>query len=77
MATMRAVQVSRPGGALELVEREVPEPATGEVRVKIEACGICHSDSYTKDGLWPGIRYPRVPGAATGSPATPRPSSPA
>src|ERR1700729_4187816 len=62
MAKMRAVQVSRPGAPLEIVEREIPEPGTGFVRVKVQACGICHSDSVTKDGLFPGIQYPRVPG---------------
>ncbi len=59
---MRAVQVPRPGGPLELVEREIPEPGPGSVRVKVQACGICHSDSYTKGGLFPGMQYPRVPG---------------
>src|SRR3989442_1838688 len=59
---MRAVQVPRAGGPLELVEREIPEPKPGWVRVKVEACGICHSDVLVKDGLWPGIQYPRVPG---------------
>ena len=62
MATMRAVQVARPGGPLELVERNVPEPAAGTVRVKVQACGVCHSDSVTKEGLFPNITYPRVPG---------------
>ncbi|MFZ0928820.1 MAG: alcohol dehydrogenase [Syntrophobacteraceae bacterium] len=62
MATMRVVQVTKPGGALELVEREIPEPGAGSVRVKVQACGICHSDSLTKEGIWPGIGYPRVPG---------------
>jgi alcohol dehydrogenase len=62
MPKMRAVQVPRPGGPLEIVEREIPEPGTGFVRVKVHACGICHSDSVTKDGLFPGIQYPRVPG---------------
>jgi D-arabinose 1-dehydrogenase-like Zn-dependent alcohol dehydrogenase len=62
MAKMRAVQVSQPKGPLELVERDLPEPLPGEVRIRVEACGICHSDSYTKDGLYPGIQYPRVPG---------------
>jgi D-arabinose 1-dehydrogenase-like Zn-dependent alcohol dehydrogenase len=46
----------------ETVEREIPEPVPGSVRIKVQACGICHSDSYTKDGLMPGIQYPRVPG---------------
>ncbi|MGA2715496.1 MAG: alcohol dehydrogenase [Bryobacteraceae bacterium] len=59
---MRAVQVSRPGGPFEIVERPIPEPGTGMVRVKIQACGVCHSDSYTKEGLFPGMQYPRVPG---------------
>jgi len=62
MAMMRAVQVSQPKGAFELVERDVPEPVEGSVRVKVEACGVCHSDSVTKDGILPGIQYPRVPG---------------
>ena len=62
MPTMRAVQVSRPGGPLELVERPVPDPGPGSVRIRVEACGICHSDALTKDGHWPGIEYPRVPG---------------
>jgi D-arabinose 1-dehydrogenase-like Zn-dependent alcohol dehydrogenase len=62
MSKMRVVQVVRPSGALELVERDIPEPSAGQVRVKVEACGICHSDSMTKEGLWPGIQYPRVPG---------------
>jgi D-arabinose 1-dehydrogenase-like Zn-dependent alcohol dehydrogenase len=62
MANMRAVQVSRPGGPLELVERPIPEPGPGSVRIKVQSCGICHSDVMTKDGQWPGIIYPRVPG---------------
>ena len=59
---MRAVQVSQPGGPLELVEREVPQPGPRQVRVKVQACGLCHSDALTKEGHWPGIAYPRVPG---------------
>jgi alcohol dehydrogenase len=59
---MRAVQISRPGGPLEIVERDIPEPGQGYVRIKVQACGICHSDTVTKDGLFPGIQYPRVPG---------------
>jgi len=59
---MRAVQVPRPGGPFEIVERDIPEPPGGSVRIKVQACGICHSDQVTKDGLFPGIRYPRVPG---------------
>ncbi|MGO9463880.1 MAG: alcohol dehydrogenase [Isosphaeraceae bacterium] len=62
MATMRAVQVSRPNGPFEIVEREIPEPSAGCVRIKVQACGICHSDSLTKEGTYPGIEYPRVPG---------------
>ena len=62
MAKMRVVQVPSAGGALELVERDVPEPGPGQVRVKVQACGICHSDSLVKEGLFPGLQYPRVPG---------------
>ena len=62
MATMRVVQVSRPNGPFEIVERPIPEPGAGTVRIKVLACGICHSDSLIKEGLWPGIQYPRVPG---------------
>src|SRR5690242_15828429 len=62
MNKMRAVQVSRAGGAFELVERDIPEPQRGWVRIKVAACGICHSDALVKEGLWPGIQYPRVPG---------------
>jgi len=56
------MQVRHPGGPIEMAEREVPEPGAGSVRIKVEACGICHSDVFTKDGLWPGIEFPRVPG---------------
>jgi propanol-preferring alcohol dehydrogenase len=59
---MRAVQVEKPGSPLELVERPMPEPGPGKVRIKVEACGICHSDSYVVKGTYPGIRYPAVPG---------------
>jgi D-arabinose 1-dehydrogenase-like Zn-dependent alcohol dehydrogenase len=59
---MRVVQVSRPGGPLEVVERPVPEVSPGTVRVRVEACGICHSDSLTKEGQFPGLTLPRVPG---------------
>ena len=62
MPKMRVAQVSRPTGPLELVEREVPVPAAGTVRIRVHACGICHSDTVTKDGGMPGIQYPRVPG---------------
>src|SRR5438552_13608340 len=59
---MRAVQIPKAKGPLKVVEREIPEPKSGWVRVKVEACGVCHSDSLVKDGLWPGIQYPRIPG---------------
>jgi D-arabinose 1-dehydrogenase-like Zn-dependent alcohol dehydrogenase len=59
---MRVVQVPRARGPFELVDRDIPEPQPGWVRIKVEACGICHSDSLVKEGLWPGIEYPRVPG---------------
>src|SRR6266481_2119048 len=59
---MKAAQVGKPGGDWELVERDIPEPGPGQVRVKVEACGICHSDTLVKEGLWPGLQYPRVPG---------------
>jgi D-arabinose 1-dehydrogenase-like Zn-dependent alcohol dehydrogenase len=62
MAKMRAVQVARAGGPLELVEREMPEPARGEVRVRVEACGVCHGDSLTVEGQWPDLSFPRIPG---------------
>ena len=58
----RAVQVPSPKAAFELVEKEFPEPGPGQVRIRVQACGICHSDSVTKDALFPGIAYPRVPG---------------
>jgi D-arabinose 1-dehydrogenase-like Zn-dependent alcohol dehydrogenase len=62
MARMRVVQVAAPRAPFELVERELPSPGNGEVRLRVEACGICHSDSFTKEGGYPGIRYPIVPG---------------
>ena len=62
MSHMKAVQVSQPGGNFEIVERPVPEAARGQVRIKVDACGICHSDSLVKEGLWPGLQYPRIPG---------------
>lgn len=60
--TMRAVQVSEAGGPLELVERAVPEPGRGEVRVKVQACGVCHSDVFAVTGGFPGVSFPIVPG---------------
>jgi D-arabinose 1-dehydrogenase-like Zn-dependent alcohol dehydrogenase len=62
VSKMKAVQVGRPGGNFELVERRIPEPGRNQVRIKVEACGICHSDALVKEGHWPGIQYPRVPG---------------
>ena len=59
---MRIVQVTKPGGDPELVERPIPEPGRGQVRIKVEACGICHSDVMVKEGFWRGLQYPRVPG---------------
>ena len=56
--TMQAAQMSKPGGDWELVERDIPEPGTGQVRVKVEACGMCHSDVFVKEGLWPGLHQP-------------------
>ena len=62
VTTMKLAQIARPGGDFELVEREIPQPGTGHARIKIQACGVCHSDAFTKEGQWPGIQYPRVPG---------------
>ena len=62
MKTMRVAQVSGPKRPFEIVERPVPQPGPGTVRIKVAACGICHSDALVKEGLWPGIQYPRVPG---------------
>ena len=62
MPKMKAVQVSKAGADLELVERDIPEPGPGQVRIRVQACGVCHSDVITKEGLCPGISYPRVPG---------------
>lgn len=61
MAKMRAVQVPRAKGAFEIVERDIPQPGPGTVRIKVQACGVCHSDSVTKEGIMP-VQYPRVPG---------------
>ena len=62
MATMRAVQVTSPNSPFQMVERPLPQPGPRRVRVKVQACGLCHSDFLTKSGMWPGIQYPRVPG---------------
>ncbi|MFZ1051843.1 MAG: alcohol dehydrogenase [Candidatus Sulfotelmatobacter sp.] len=62
MTQMKAAQVPNPGADFQIVEREIPKPDAGHVRIKVQACGVCHSDVLTKEGLWPGIQYPRVPG---------------
>jgi len=62
MAKMKAAQITKAGGDFEIVEREIPEPGRGQVRIRVEACGVCHSDVLVKDGGWPGLQYPRVPG---------------
>lgn len=59
---MRVAQVTRANGPFEMVERPIPEPPADWVRIKVQACGICHSDSVVKEGLWPGLQFPRVPG---------------
>jgi D-arabinose 1-dehydrogenase-like Zn-dependent alcohol dehydrogenase len=61
-APMKAAQVPAPGADFQIVEREIPKPGAGQVRVRVQACGVCHSDVFTKEGSWPGIEYPRVPG---------------
>src|SRR5271154_5944954 len=62
VATMKVAQVPSAGGDFQIVEREIPNPGAGHVRIKVLACGVCHSDVLTKEGFWPGIQYPRVPG---------------
>lgn len=62
VATMKVAQVPGPGKDFQVVEREIPTPGAGQVRIKVQACGVCHSDVLTKEGAWPGIQYPRVPG---------------
>jgi D-arabinose 1-dehydrogenase-like Zn-dependent alcohol dehydrogenase len=62
IAPMRAAQIPKAGGDFQIVERDIPKPGAGQVRIKVQACGVCHSDVFTKEGFWPGIQYPRVPG---------------
>jgi len=62
LAPMKVAQISKPGGDFKIVEREIPKPGAGQVRIRVQACGVCHSDVVTKEGLLPGIEYPRVPG---------------
>src|ERR1039458_4631574 len=62
VATMKVAEVSKPGAGFQIIEREIPEPGARQVCIKVQACGVCHSDALTKEGLWPGIQYPRIPG---------------
>ncbi len=62
VAPMKVAQISKAGGDFEIVEREIPAPGAGQVRIKVQACGVCHSDVLVKEGIWPGLQYPRVPG---------------
>ena len=62
VGTMKVAQVANPGGSFQIVEREIPKPGTGQVLIKVQACGVCHSDMFTKEGAWPGIEHPRIPG---------------
>jgi D-arabinose 1-dehydrogenase-like Zn-dependent alcohol dehydrogenase len=62
IGTMKVAQIAKPKGEFQIVEREIPEPQAGQVRIKVQACGVCHSDVLTVEGLWPGIQYPRIPG---------------
>lgn len=62
VALMKAARIPKPGADFQIAERDIPEPSDGHVRIKVRACGVCHSDVLTKEGLWPGIQYPRVPG---------------
>jgi len=62
IAPMKVAQIPKAGGDFQIVEREIPKPSAGHVLIKVQACGVCHSDMFTKEGAWPGIQYPRVPG---------------
>jgi D-arabinose 1-dehydrogenase-like Zn-dependent alcohol dehydrogenase len=62
VAPMKAARIPKAGADFQIVEREIPKPDAGQVRIKVQACGVCHSDVFTKEGQWPGIQYPRVPG---------------
>jgi D-arabinose 1-dehydrogenase-like Zn-dependent alcohol dehydrogenase len=62
IAPMKVAQVPKGGADFQIVEREIPRPGVGQVRIKVQACGVCYSDVLTKEGAWPGIQYPRVPG---------------
>lgn len=62
MATSKVVQVTKPGGGFEVVQRNIPQPGKGQILIRVQACGICHSDEMVKEGHWPGVQYPRIPG---------------
>src|ERR1700739_4093252 len=62
IAQMKVAQIPKAGADFQIVEREIPKPGAGHVLIKVQACGVCHSDVLTKEGAWPGIQYPRVPG---------------
>jgi D-arabinose 1-dehydrogenase-like Zn-dependent alcohol dehydrogenase len=62
VGTMKVAQISKPGAGFQVIERDIPSPGAGHVRIKVQACGVCHSDVLTVEGAWPGIQYPRVPG---------------
>ena len=62
MSQMTAVQIPSPGAPFEVIKREIPAPGANQVRIKVQACGICHSDMFVKEGVWPGLQYPRVTG---------------
>jgi propanol-preferring alcohol dehydrogenase len=62
MPKMQAVQATKPGAPFEVVERDIPEPGAGQVRIKVEACGMCHSDALVRGGMFPGLALPRIPG---------------
>src|SRR6516164_9849253 len=62
VATMKVAEIPKPGADFHVIEREIPKAGPGQVRIKVQACGVCHSEVFVKEGLWPGIQYPRVPG---------------
>ena len=62
MSQMTAVQIRSPGAPFEVVKREIPAPGANQIRIRVQACGICHSDMFVKEGHWPGLQYPRVTG---------------
>ena len=62
MSKALVIEVRDRGGRFETAERSIPEPAAGEIRIKVEACGICRGDELCRTGFWPGVSYPRIPG---------------